>query len=398
MLRSSVVTALLAVAPLSALAQAPSEAKDEGLKVMGLDVTGYVDASYNHLSRSNLFTSGAPSRVFDLRQQGLELQQAAVKISKTPATGFGGVLNLTLGRDADVIASYKTDPQKGKLCNVVTGVNADGSTCDRDHFDVTQAYGQHANGPWTVIAGKYVTLAGSEVIWTPSNTNFSHSILFGYAIPFTHTGVRATYAPAENMSFIAGLVQGWDDVQDTNGSKTLELGAAWSPMKQLSIAAQGYFGKERAAGLTKNELPVLFQNDGMRKLFDAVITINASDKLQFILNYDNGSQDNTVNVTPRGVSSAKWDGIAAYAIYQFTDQWRFSTRAEYFNDKDGYRTGLVQKWKEGTITVSWLPMKAVELRAEVRRDKSDALAFLDRNGTVGHDDNSSYGLQFLYKF
>ena len=129
-----------------------------------------------------------------------------------------------------------------------------------------------------------------------------------------------------------------------------------------------------------------------------MITINASDKLQFILNYDNGSQDNTVNVTPRGASTSKWDGIAAYAIYQFTDQWRFSTRAEYFNDKDGYRTGLVQKWKEGTITVSWLPMKAVELRAEVRRDKSDALAFLDRNGTVGHDDNSSYGLQFLYKF
>ena len=38
MLRSSVVTALLAVAPLSALAQAPSEAKDEGLKVIEINV------------------------------------------------------------------------------------------------------------------------------------------------------------------------------------------------------------------------------------------------------------------------------------------------------------------------------------------------------------------------
>lgn len=395
-MRKFAVAGFIAVAPGFAWAQA--DAKDEGLKVMGLDVTGYVDASYNHLSRSNLFTGGAPSRVFDLRQEGFDLQQAAVKISKTPPAGFGGVLNLTAGRDADVIASYKTDPQKGKLCNVVTGLNADGSTCDRDHFDVTQAYGQYANGPWTIIAGKYVTLAGAEVIWTPSNTNFSHSILFGYAIPFSHTGVRAIYAPADNMSFIAGVVQGWDAVQDTNGSKTLELGATWSPMKQLSIAAQGYFGKERAAGLTKTELPAPLQLEGSRKLFDAVVTWNATDKLQFILNYDHGSQDNAVNVTPNGVSTATWDGFAAYAIYQLNDQWRFSTRAEYFNDKDGYRTGLVQKWKEGTITVSWLPTKPIELRAEYRRDKSDVPAFLDRNGTVGHDDNTSYGLQFLYKF
>lgn len=395
MRKSLVVAGLIGLAPGFAWAQA---ATDDGLKVMGLDVTGYVDASYNKLSRSNLFTSGAPSRVFDLRENGLDLQQAAVKISKTPAQGFGGVLNLTLGRDADVIASYKTDPQKGKLCNVVTGLNADGSTCDRDHFDVTQAYGQYANGPLTVIAGKYVTLAGAEVIWTPSNSNFSRSILFGYAIPFTHTGLRATYAVSDSMSFTGGVNNGWDALQDTNGSKTLELGATWSPSKVWSLALQGYFGKERAAGLTKTELPAPFQLEGSRKLLDAVVTFNATEKLQFIVNYDNGSQDNTGNVTPRGVSKAKWDGIAGYAIYQFTDQWRFSSRLEYFNDKDGYRTGLVQKWKEGTITVAWLPMKAVELRGELRRDKSDVPAFLDRESGSSHDSNTSYGLQFLYKF
>src|SRR2546426_8249063 len=143
-MRRSVVAAALVVVPTLGFAQAQPEAKDEGLKVMGLDVSGYVDASYNHLSRSNQFTSGTPSRVFDLQRNGLTLQQAAVKVSKLPAEGFGGVLNVTVGKDADVIAPYKTDPQKGKLCNVVTGLNADGSKCDRDHFDVTQAFGQYA--------------------------------------------------------------------------------------------------------------------------------------------------------------------------------------------------------------------------------------------------------------
>ena len=398
LLRSLAASAVTALTPLLGWAQAATDAKDESLKVMGLDVTGYVDASYNHISRSNLFTSGTPSRVFDLNRDGLTLQQAAVKISKTPAVGFGGVLNLTAGRDADVIASYKTDPQKGKLCNVVTGVNADGSTCDRDKFDVTQAFGQYANGPWTIMLGKYVTLAGAEVIWTPTNTNFSHSILFGYAIPFTHTGVRANYAISDTLSFAVGLNNGWDDIKDTNGSKTIELGTTWAPSKMVSLGVQGYFGKERAAGLTKDELPPAFQLEGDRKLLDAVLTITATNQLTFVFNYDTASQDNTSNVTPGGASKSEWDGLAGYAIYQFNPQWRLSARAEYFNDKQGYRTGVVQKWKEGTLTMAWLPRKPIELRGEVRRDKSNVASFLDANGVTAHDTNTSYGLQFLYKF
>jgi len=398
-MRNSLLTASIAAALAApGLAVAQADAKDEGLKVMGLDVTGYADVSYNHLSRSKLFTSGAPSRVFDLERNGLAIQQLAVTLAKQPKEGFGGLVNLTVGKDADVIAPYKTDPQKGKLCNVATGVNADGSTCDRDHFDVTQAYGQYARGPWTIMAGKYVTLAGAEVINTPTNTNFSHSILFGYAIPFTHAGVRASYAVNDALSLTAGVNQGWDVVQDTNGSKTIELGATWSPSKMVALAVQSYLGKERAAGLTKDQLPPAFQLEGDRKLIDAVLTYNATEKLTLIVNYDHGTQQNTANVTPTAAGSSTWDGFAGYAIYQINDKWRLSVRGEYFNDKDGYRTGVVQKWKEGTATVSWLPTKAIELRGELRRDKSDVASFLDKDGVSAHDTNTSYGLQFLYKF
>lgn len=397
MRRPFVVAAVIALAPALGWAQAPSGAKDEGLKVMGIDVTGYVDASYNNLSRGNLFTSGAPSRVFDLQRDGLALQQAAVKISRLPSQGLGGVLNLTVGRDADVIAAYKTDPQKGRLCNVVTGLNADGSSCDRDHFDVTQAFGQYATGPWALMFGKYVTLAGAEVIWSPSNSNFSHSILFGYAIPFTHTGLRVSYALSDTLSLAAGLNGGWDNIQDTNSAKTVELGASWLPSKMVALAVQGYFGKERAAGLTKNELPSAFQREGDRRLLDAVLTINATDKLTFVLNYDTASQENTANVTPAAAGTSKWSGFAGYAIYQLDDQWRVSLRGEYFDDEDGYRTGVIQKWKEGTLTLAWLATKAMELRGELRRDKSNVASFVDSNGGT-HDTNSSYGLQFLYKF
>lgn len=373
-------------------------AESAPLSIFGLDVTGYADLSYNHLNRSNLFTSGAPSRVFDLNRNGFTIQQLAVTVAKQPKEGLGGLLNVIVGKDADVIASYKTAPQKGKLCNVVTGFNADGSTCNRDHIDVTQAFLQYATGPWTLMGGKYVTLAGAEVINTPTNTNFSRSILFGYAIPFTHTGLRASYALSDTLTLIGGVTNGWDDIKDTNGSKTAELGVSWSPSKMISLGVQAYLGKERAAGLTRNELPVPFQAEGQRNLLDAVLTINATDKLTFVLNYDNASQANTAFVTPTAASKSKWDGFAGYANYQFTDQWRLSARGEYFNDKQGYRTGVVQKWKEATLTLSWLPVKEIELRGEARRDRSNVASFVDSNGVTAHNAMTSYGLQFLYKF
>ena len=391
------VLGLAIAAPASAWPQAPqAETKDEGLKVGIVDVSGYVDLSANHLSRSNLFISGGPSRVFDLQRSGGTVQQVAVTFASQPKEGLGGLVNVTLGKDADVIASYKTDPQKGKLCNVATGINADGSSCNRDHFDITQAFLQYATGSWTFVGGKFVTAAGAEVINSPANANFSRSILFGYAIPFTHTGLRATYAFSDAFSVTGGVHQGWDDIKDTNSAKSGELGVSFTPNKVVSLTAMAHFGKERVAGLTNNELPAAFQSEGQRRLLDTVLTINATDKLTFVLNYDRGTQGNTSTFT--GATTSRWDGVAGYANYQFNDHWKLSFRSEFFNDKQGYRTGVVQKWKENTLTLAWLPIKPIELRGEIRRDRSNAASFLDRDGVTGRNTNMSYGLQFLYKF
>lgn len=370
----------------------PAEAKDEGLTLGIFDVTGYIDASYNHLSRRALFTSGTPSRVFDIEQSGFALRQGAATLAYQPKEGLGGLVNLTLGKDADVVAAYKTKPSNGKGCNVVTGLNADGSKCDRDRFDVTQAFLQYASGPLTVAAGKYVTYAGAEVIQSTANPNFSRSILFGYAIPFTHTGVRAYYDITDMFQLMGGVNQGWDDVKDTNSSKGYELGFNYMPIKALSVHPMIHGGRERVGGLV-NTGP-----EGNRNLFDLVVTYNATDKLTLIVNYDHGTQANTAGAVPTGAGKATWSGWAGYVNYQFNDQWKLSFRAEDFNDRDGYRTGVAQKWQEGTLTLAWLPTKPIELRAEVRRDHANVASFVDRDGVTGRNNNSSYGLQFLYKF
>lgn len=390
MKRTTLMAALAAALAGPALAQ--ESANDAGLKVAGFDVSGYADVSYSHLSRRNVFTSGAPSRVFDLEKSGIAVRQLAVTAASQPKEGLGGLVNVIVGKDADLIAAYKTDPNNGKGCNVATGLNADGTSCDRDRFDVTQAFVQYATGPWTAFAGKYVTLAGAEVIASPSNPNFSRSILFGYAIPFTHTGVRVKYELSEMLSLTGGVNQGWDNIKDTNSSAGYEIAAAFAPSKLVSLAVMFHGGKERVGGLVNTGA------DGDRNLFDAVLTVNPIDNLTLVLNYARGTQDNTAGAVPSGAAKAVWSGWAAYANYQLADQWKLSLRAEIFDDQDGYRTGLVQKWKEATLTLAWLPVAAIEVRGEVRRDRSNVAAFLDRDGVTGRESMDSYGLQLLYKF
>lgn len=408
--KALILVGLIALPPIGYAQTAPAPAQalaqDKPPQIWGFDFTGYVDVGYtNFTTGSGKFTNLNPAppgtnslhaRVFDFDRNGLNLQNLELQLAKQPESGFGGLVDLTIGKDADTIASYGTINTNSGPGN---GVNK--------KFDVTQAFAQYASGPFTIIGGKFVTLAGAEVIKSRDDTNYSRSILFGYAIPFTHTGLRGTYKVSDVVSLVGGINQGWDAVQDTNSSKTLELGATITPTKEFTLVGAIYSGKEKLtnypAGGSVN-LPAV--PEGTRNLLDLVATYNATDKLTFIVNYDYGSQQNASAFTVNGAGTAHWVGWAGYVNYTINDQWKFSLRGEWFNDKDGYRTAVQlaplatsgQKWKEGTFTIAYTGLKNLELRGEVRFDRSDQNVFLDRDGVTAGSSQNSIGLEALYKF
>jgi len=368
---ASAVSALFA-APATVLAQAkpaPVPTLDKILETSGISVSGYIDAGYTHSDRNQPgFTT---TRVFDQQNNSFGLNQFGLTVAKQPKEGFGGLVNLTVGRDAQFIHSF---PEA-----------APGSM-----FDVTQAFLQYAGGPLTVIAGKFTTLHGTEVIASTGNTNISRSILFG-SVPFTHTGVRATWALSDTVSLIAGVNNGWDQMTDSNKGKTAELGATLNPIKPLTITISGYSGKETVPQSTPGS------PEGTRTSLNAVASYTIIDPLSVGLEVLAVSQDNV------GGSKAKYNGVAGYVTYMFTPKLRGVLRAESFDDKNGFHFAPAAfptsdtKYKEVTLTGAFLASDSFEARVEGRRDQATNKVFTDYAGATSKT-MTSIALQGLYKF
>lgn len=332
----------------------------------GLTTSGEFAASYYH---SNGYP-GANWRAFDQNHDTFQLDEAGLQIGYQPKSGIGGFVDVIAGTDAQILNGAES------------GSNSS--------VDVRQGYLQYATGPVTVIAGKFVTLAGAEVINPAMNTNFSRSLLFQVLEPLTHTGVRATYAATDTLSVIVGANNGWNSTNTNFGSKTGELGVTYAPIKAVSLAATGYFGKVQGGGSTTYDL----------SLIDFVGTYNVTSALTLILNADFVQTSNWSDHT----EASHTNGFAAYANYGINDNWRVSLRGEYLNYLG------VGHASEVTLTGGYSPVKNFEVRAEVRYDKVSEGAFNSGftytraltggtgGGSIPANNNTEFALQGVYKF
>jgi hypothetical protein len=366
-----------------------------GASAAGLTLSGYVDTSYTYLSSLGAFngaaddiggngtTLGGFSRVYDTQRNSFNLHAVSLTSDFDAGNGFGGFLQIDYGRDAATNESSSTY-----------------TAFFDNEVNVQEANVRYKSGNWTIIGGKFATLAGAEVIESYQNWNFSRSILFGYTIPFTHTGVRAAFAPSTQLTVFAGVNNGWDVLEDVPSvagtpapdGKTVELGVAWAPVSTFGLNGAIYVGDE--AGVV---------SVGRRDLLDVTATIGPFGPWTFKANVDVAQQEDAFGPG----ADAEWTGIAGYVNFQINPQWRVAGRLEQLDDENGFRTGVRpgtvgavgQKWSEGTITVAYAPNANVELRGELRHDSSDVNdAFIDGDGINDDDTQDSLGLEAIVRF
>jgi predicted porin len=357
---------------------------------------GHAAVSYNYnfndpRSRNNVF------RVFDDKANQFDINQAELWIEKPISTespiGFG--LDFVIGRDAK------------KIHSLGLGINSGDDPTKSDVFDLTQAYVTYKapiGKGLDLKAGKFVTLHGAEVIRRTGNFNISRSLAFGFAIPFTHTGIMATYPFTDWLTVTAGIVNGWDNTDDNNNDKSFHGMATITPMKDLTVIIGGTWGPEaRFAGDDAN--------GPKRGLLDLVATYKPIPPLTLTVNYDYGTQDEAFGA---GTPTATWHAIAGYAQYDLTDKLSVGIRGEYFRDEEGFRLAFTDPitgnparlnvW-EITLTGRYKLLDHLFASIEYRHDQAtnDRKVFddngLDSSGFQKKSDSQdTIALELVYQF
>ena len=198
---------------------------------------------------------------------------------------------------------------------------------------------------------------------TGADWNYSRSLLFAWAIPYYHFGLRATYPASDKLTLGGFVVNGWNNVLENNGGKTFGFQFAWSPTSRFTFLQNYMVGPEQSD-----------DSDNVRHLWDTLVTVKLHDKVTFMTNFDYGMDRIT------GGEHVHWIGTANYLRLQLTNTFALIPRFEFYSDPMGFTTGTIQQLKEFTITPEFQVNEHMVTRFEYRRDWSNADVFGGDNG------------------
>jgi hypothetical protein len=221
--------------------------------------------------------------------------------------------------------------------------------------------------------GKFVTHMGTELIegYDGFNDNYSRSFLFNYAIPLTHTGVKASYAVNGALSGTVMVVNGWDNVRDNNSGKSVGAQLALTPLPVFTLYLNYLGGPEKTdtSGFTRNT-------------FDVVATWKALEMLTLGLNGDYGMESGASLVEPG--KPAVWKGIAGYVRLDLTSKLALALRGETMRDEGGTRlgTGASTTVGEVTLTPTFKVSDRFVVRSDLRYDTANSDIFIKRDGEL----------------
>jgi hypothetical protein len=337
---SAPATPAQAPAPPAAPAAAPT------WSVGPMDISGLIDGYYSY--NANRPSDSANGQINDLYNFNDKTDQFNLSEAR-----------LTLNHDPDPVGAH-VDVFYGRTNTLVNGGSHDqGDYIEQAFISLKPAKAKGLE----LDFGKFVTSAGAEVIESKDNWNYSRSILFAWAIPYYHFGLRSSLPVSKVDTIGVQVVNGWNNVTTNNGGVTIGLTNALVKPK-YTWNVNYYTGPSNAE-----------TERGYRNLIDTTLLLTPNAKFNAYLNYDYGQNRDAITgsgATATGDANLNhWQGIALAVHEQLNGTSALAGRFEYFNDMNGYSTGVAQEVKEFTGTYEYKWAEGLLTRIEYRRDWSD---------------------------
>lgn len=357
----------------------PSKTPKDHWRFGRIEVSGLVDSYYTYnANQPGEEANGRKNDLYNFNdtagQLNLSMAELNLKVKPRPV---GAQIGLIFGRANGMIHSSQNGPTANYLKQAFLSIQprwAKGAELD---------------------LGQFVTSAGAEGIEAGDDWNYSRSLLFSWAIPYYHFGLRTTFPVTPSWTAGVQLVNGWNNLVGDNGGMTWGFTSAYTARKygwNLNI----YTGPEKDG--TRN---------AYRNLIDTTLLLTPSPRLSIYFNYDYGQNrtaatmartetsdtGQTLLIPALPAQSPHWQGIAVAAREEIFRRSAVAARFEVFADNQGFATGAAQQIKETTFTYQYKWTDWLLSRMEFRRDWSDAAFFHKGNSEmVEAQSTASFGL------
>ena len=252
-------------------------------------------------------------RLLDDRSNELVMNQAAVnferKLAQEQRFDWGFKLQLLFGTDARYIHSL--------------GMRYHQAGSGEYQGDVPEVYlSLHlpvvTEGGIDVQLGKFITLDGVETVDPRPNSFYSHTSIFNFGVPTSHTGALFTLHANKTLDLIAGITRGVNtSIDDNNDALAFHGGFNWkSADEKVVVIGSTHIGPESA------------DNDSdVRYINDVAVTWKVTDKLTSITE---------INYVRDNEAEADAYGAAQYLTYEINDRISASIRGEVWRDDKGF--------------------------------------------------------------
>jgi hypothetical protein len=277
---------------------------------------------------------------------------------------------LALQAGTSVQANYSAEPSLGSVS---------GASLAR-HLQEAYAGVKLADNLW-VDAGVYFAPFGRESWISSDNWTYTRSLIADNS-PYYQSGVKLSWQAAPTLALQFNLMNGWQNISETNDDKAVALSADWSFATGHTLSYDGFFG---------NEAP-----DNVRARFRSFNEVSwqgrVTERFEAMATLDLGRQARS---GANGDAATWWGGAAIGRLAVRPNKVWLAGRLESYADENNVivGTGGAGEFvvRGGSVNVDVAPSAGVLWRTELRALRATRAIYPDR-GAPGEVGRTSIGL------
>lgn len=335
---------------------------------------GFVDWYYAYdfgkpstMDRS--FAGGATFTTQPARHNEFNINLACVEAMLT-GDRIRGRLALQVG--TSVQSNYAAEPANGAISGPALARH------------IQEAYAGYQVTPslW-IDGGVFYSHMGMESWASKDNPIYTRSLTAEYS-PYYSSGVRAIWTVSPKLTAHLHVVNGWQNISETNSDKGAGIRLDFNPSSTVSVSYYNFFNGEVG---------------GRRRMFNgAGVKLTPDSKTTIVGQFDIGS----LEAPATGGDDSNWSGFTLIGRRALRHKVAVVGRVERFDDKDqvNIATGLSEPFSGSGISfgIDVTPHPKFLWRTEFRGFSNSEPIFPDSNGGTATSRNllfvTSFGLTF----